>query len=274
MTITAEVSKTNVRKRQRTKVKADPVTLILVAIVCIFLFFLVGLPLLKVLSTALSADGMDALGKMFTSKSNLVIIMNTLVLGLTVASVGTIVGFLMAFVQVKVRCRGKKVMHLLSLLPIVSPPFAVATASITLFGSRGIISHQLLGQNWHIYGLPGLTLVLSLSFFPVAYQNLAGMLRSLDPATEEASASLGGNAWTVFRTVTFPMLIRGVFLVTFRGRHRGFGQPIGYRWRLHCFSFTGIHCGERRVQHRRRRGFLSASVGAGLVGLYRAALLE
>lgn len=209
MTITAEVSKTNVRKRQRTKVKADPVTLILVAIVCIFLFFLVGLPLLKVLSTALSADGMDALGKMFTSKSNLVIIMNTLVLGLTVASVGTIVGFLMAFVQVKVRCRGKKVMHLLSLLPIVSPPFAVATASITLFGSRGIISHQLLGQNWHIYGLPGLTLVLSLSFFPVAYQNLAGMLRSLDPATEEASASLGGNAWTVFRTVTFPMLIPG-----------------------------------------------------------------
>lgn len=209
MTITAEVSKTNVRKRQRTKVKADPVTLILVAIVCLFLFFLVGLPLLKVLSTALSADGMDALGKMFTSKSNLVIIKNTLVLGLTVASVGTIVGFLMAFVQVKVRCRGKKVMHLLSLLPIVSPPFAVATASITLFGSRGIISHQLLGQNWHIYGLPGLTLVLSLSFFPVAYQNLAGMLRSLDPATEEASASLGGNAWTVFRTVTFPMLIPG-----------------------------------------------------------------
>lgn len=51
--------------------------------------------------------------------------------------------------------------------------------------------------------------MLSLSFFPVAYQNLAGMLRSLDPATEEASASLGGNAWTVFRTVTFPMLIPG-----------------------------------------------------------------
>ncbi|NMX10970.1 ABC transporter permease [Mobiluncus mulieris] len=197
------------RKRERTKVKSDPVTLILVAVVSVGLFFLVGLPLFKVLSTALSGDGAVTLGKMFTSKTNRDVITNTIILGVMVASVGTVIGFLMAFVQVKVRCRGKRILHLLSLLPIVSPPFAVATASITLFGKRGIISHQLLGLDWHIYGLPGLTLVLSLSFFPVAYQNLAGMLKALDPATEEASASLGGNAWTVFRTVTFPMLIPG-----------------------------------------------------------------
>lgn len=196
-------------KREKTKVKVDRVTVVLVTIICLILFFLVGLPLIKVLSTALSAEGVVALQKMFSSKTNLEVIFNTITLGVVVASVGIIIGFLMAYVQVKVPARGKKIMHLLSLLPIVSPPFAVATACITLFGKRGIISHQILGFDWNIYGLPGLTLVLSLSFFPVAYQNLCGMLRSLDPATEEASTSLGGNAWTVFRTVTFPMLVPG-----------------------------------------------------------------
>jgi len=94
----------------------------------------------------------------------------------------------------------------------------VATASITLFGRNGIISKQLLGQEWNIYGLSGLTLVLTLSFFPVAYMNLLGMFRSLDPAMEEAASSLGASRWTIFRTVTLPMVIPGIaasFLLLF-----------------------------------------------------------
>ena len=39
--------------------------------------------------------------------------------------------------------------------------------------------------------------------------NMLGMLRNLDPAMEEAAASLGASPWTVFRTVTLPMLIPG-----------------------------------------------------------------
>ena len=205
-------------RRRGARVRQDPVTLILVIAVCAILGLLVVLPVLTILARAFSTDGLSTLADVFTSSVNRKILLNTVVLGAVVGVVGTAIGFALAYAQARLEFRGKKVLHLLALLPIVSPPFAIATASITLFGRSGIISNQLLGQQWNIYGLPGLTLVLSLSFFPVAYMNLLGMLRSLDPATDEAAASLGASKWQVFRTVTFPMLIPGIassFLLLF-----------------------------------------------------------
>ncbi|MDO5494663.1 MAG: iron ABC transporter permease [bacterium] len=205
-------------KKVRTRVRQDPVTLGLLLAVIAILVILIGLPLITILSQAFAESGLEALGRIFTSPVNRQIIVNTVVLGVVVGALGTAVGFLMAYVQARLNFRGKKILHLLCLLPIVSPPFAVATASITLFGRNGIISNQLLGMPWNIYGLDGLTLVLTLSFFPVAYMNLLGLMRSLDPAMEEASASLGASKWHTFRTVTFPLLIPGIaasFLLLF-----------------------------------------------------------
>ncbi|MDC4233808.1 iron ABC transporter permease [Actinomyces sp. B33] len=195
--------------KQRTRVRQDPVTLLIVAAISLVLFLLVLLPLVTILSRAFSSDGVEVLSGIVSTTTNRTIVVNTIVLGCVVGLIGTLVGFFFAFVQARVDLPGKKLLHLICLIPIVSPPFAVATASITLFGRNGIISTQLIGQQWNIYGLPGLTLVLSLSFFPVAYMNMLGMLRNLDPAMEEAAASLGASRWTVFRTVTLPMLVPG-----------------------------------------------------------------
>lgn len=197
------------RRSTRTKVRQDPVTLVIVGLVSVALFVLVLLPLITILLRAFSADGTAVLGSLFTSRTNRTIMQNTVVLGLVVGLVGTLVGFFFAYVQARVEMPGKRLLHLICLIPIVSPPFAVATAAITLFGRNGIISNQIFGVQWNIYGLSGLTLVLSLSFFPVAYMNMLGMLRNLDPAMEEAAASLGASQWRIFRTVTLPMLIPG-----------------------------------------------------------------
>ncbi|MDU0347334.1 iron ABC transporter permease [Actinomyces sp. MRS3W] len=215
--------------RSRTRVKQDPVTTTILIVVLLVLITLVLLPLGRVLAEALSADGVAVLSKLASSRTNRATILNTLVLGTVVGTVGTLIGFLLAYVQVRVAFRGKRLFHLICLLPVVSPPFAVATASITLFGRNGIISTQLLGQEWNIYGLPGLTLVLSLSFFPVAYMNLVGMLRSLDPAMEEAAASLGASKFTVFRTVTLPMVVPGLgasFLLLFTEAIADLANPL------------------------------------------------
>lgn len=195
--------------RRSTRVRRDPTTIALVAIVFAVLFFLILLPLITILSRAFSSDGLSVLTSVFASSTNRTIILNTVILGVVVGLAGTLIGFFLAFIQARVALPGKKILHLIALIPIVSPPFAVATSSITLFGRNGIISTQVLGQQWNIYGLPGLTLVLTLSFFPVAYMNMLGMLRNLDPAMEEAAASLGASQWKVFRSVTLPMLIPG-----------------------------------------------------------------
>src|SRR5690606_41865609 len=73
-----------------------------------------------------------------------------------------LIGFCFAYAQARLQFRGKRLLHLIALLPIVSPPFAVATAVITLFGRSGLITNQLLGLEYNVYGLSGLTIVLGL----------------------------------------------------------------------------------------------------------------
>jgi iron(III) transport system permease protein len=168
------------------------------------------IPLGMVLATAFSAEALPRYGEFVTSQTDLTILRNTLVLGVLVGVCGTAIGFLFAFVQARLDVPGKRFLHVLALVPIVAPPFAIATATIVLYGRSGIITNGLLGLEYDIYGLDGLVFVLSLSFFPVAYLSLLGMLQALDPALEEAAMDMSASRWRIFRTVQLPLLAPGL----------------------------------------------------------------
>jgi iron(III) transport system permease protein len=175
-------------------------------------------PVTTVLAEALAPTALPRYTSFFTSIVDLKILQNTVVLGVLVGAIGTALGFLFAFVQARLAVPGKRILHILALVPMVSPPFAVATAAIVLYGRRGAISYGLFGQEYDIYGLDGLVLVQSLSLFPVAYLGLLGMMRALDPAMEEAAMNLGASRWHIFRTVMLPLLAPGLaapFLLLF-----------------------------------------------------------
>ncbi len=196
--------------RARGRGKAtDASTVVVVAVVLLILAVLIIYPLVAIFGEAFSPDGLKVITSVITSAVNRQIVLNTFVLGVLVGILGTLLGFLLAYVQVKVDFKGKKLFNMLCLLPVVSPPFAVATAVITLLGRRGIITHGLFGLETNIYGLPGLTLVLVLSFFPVAYMNFKGMLENLDPALDDASSNLGASGWQTFWKVTLPLMVPG-----------------------------------------------------------------
>jgi iron(III) transport system permease protein len=188
----------------------DLTLIALVTVTAIALFVMVGLPLLRIFTVALSSEGWEIVSGMVTDPVNRRILWNTVQLGVIVSLLGTAVGFVLAFTQVRLRFRGKRVLHLIALMPIVSPPFAVATAAITLFGRNGVISNGIFRLDVNIYGLKGLVFVLTLSFFPVAYMNLKGMLESLDPSLDEAAANLGAGKLKIFFSVTLPMLVPGI----------------------------------------------------------------
>lgn len=198
-------------KRRRTSGRAgvDVSTVVVVSVVVLLLGLMIVYPLGMIFAQAFSQSGWEVVTSMFTSAVNRGIVANTLVLGTVVGALGTLLGFVLAYIQVMVDFRGKKIFHLICLLPVVSPPFAVATAIITLLGRRGIITYGIFGAQTNIYGLPGLTLVLVLSFFPVAYMTFKGMLENLDPALEEASENLGGSKWQTFWKVIIPILVPG-----------------------------------------------------------------
>lgn len=216
--------KTNIKR-----IYQDPMLALGLLVVVLFVLLAVIWPISAMVGESVSEKGLPLFKRYITGKTYQTIIQRTLVMGLIVATTGTLLGFLLAFVQVKVKAPFKGFMHILALVPIVSPPFAVATATIVLFGRSGLISRDLFGVRYDIYGLDGLTLVLTLSYFTVAYLNLKGMMQALDPALEEAATNLGASKWRIFRTVTVPMLIPGIagsFLLLFVESMADLGNPI------------------------------------------------
>ena len=195
--------------QKRSGSKYDIFTKIALVFVVAIIFFLIILPLVNILIFSTEPTGSAVVKNALSDEFIRHILGNTLKLGLSVAFLGTLLGFIMAYTQARVNFKGKKFLHIINLVPIISPPFAFATAIIVLFGRSGIITRDLLNWRPTLYGYPGLVIVLTLSFFPIAYMNLLGMLRSLDPALDEAGSSLGANKWRVFRTVTLPLLIPG-----------------------------------------------------------------
>ena len=159
---------------------------------------------------------------------------DTMLMGLLSATAGTTVGFIFAYAVVRCNIPGKKFVHWLALVPTVSPPFALALAMILLFGRNGVITKGLLGIEWSlgkndIYGLDGLVIVQTITFFSVSYLMLKAMLERLNPAIEEAAASLGAGRWHIFRTVTLPLLIPGIagsFLLLFVESLADLGNPL------------------------------------------------
>ena len=208
----------------------DPAMMVALALGAAFVMIAIVWPIVSMVGTSLTAEAFPIFQRYLTPPQGQILI-NTVIMGVLVATIGSAIGFLFAYVQVRVPLPRplKRFMHVMALLPIVSPPFALALSAIILFGQSGLITRDLLGLDFNIYGLQGLVLVMSLSFFPVAYISLSGLMRALDPALDEAATNLGASRWRTFRTVTLPLLLPGIasgFLLLFVEALADLGNPI------------------------------------------------
>jgi iron(III) transport system permease protein len=219
----------------------DPVLFMSLLFSGIFIFVFVLLPILRTVSGGFVSQegGLDFtyFARYFDNyygPSLRQSFLDTMIMGLLTAIFGTLVGFIFAYASVRCNPPGKKLLHWLALLPTVSPPFALALSMILLFGRSGLITKKLLGITYaqgmnDIYGLDGLVIVQTITFFSVAYLILRAMLERLNPSMEEAAASLGASRLHIFRTVTLPLLIPGIagsFLLLFVESLADLGNPL------------------------------------------------
>ena len=162
------------------------------------------------------------------------VVRDTMIMGVATATGGTILGFVFAYALVRCHMPFPRLTHAMTLVPTISPPFAIAIAAILLFGRSGLITRTVLGitpgvGSNDIYGLDGLVFVQIITFFPVAYLIIRGMLERLEPSMEEAALSLGASKWHIFRTVTLPLLVPGIagsFLLLFVESLTDLGNPL------------------------------------------------
>lgn len=220
----------------RKKLMGDPimVTTIVVLIAFLTLFILYPLAILLVDSFVTdSGPSFEVFTRIFQMGSFTTAITNTLVVGFLVSIVSALVGLLFAYVEVYVKLKTKfmsGLFQVVSMLPVVSPPFVLSLSIIMLFGKSGLITRYLLGMyDNSVYGFWGIFVVQTLTFFPVCYMMLKGLLKNIDPSLEEAARDMGASRWKVFTSVTLPLVLPGLgnaFLVTFIESIADFANPM------------------------------------------------
>lgn len=215
------------------KIWRDPMLLTTIIFLIITLSIFIIYPLYSVLKVSFIENqgfSMNAYLKVLRDIDFRKTFLNTLLLGTTVGILATLIGFIFAYADAYMRSHFKRLFKIVSILPVISPPFVLALSAIMLFGQFGLVTRQLLGiTNFNIYGFKGVVMVQTMTFFPVAYLLLIGLLNRIDPSLEEAARNMGASRWKTFRTVTLPLMLPGLanaFLLTFIEVVADFSNPM------------------------------------------------
>lgn len=125
-----------------------------------------------------------------------------------------------AFVMVRYRLPLKGFISVLILVPMVLPPFVGAIAVRQILARFGPLNQLLIALNlvnptdppsWLDYPFWGVVILQVLHFLPIAYLNAVAVLARIDRSLEEAAQSLGAHGFRLFRTVTLPLMVPGLF---------------------------------------------------------------
>ena len=220
----------------RKKLMADPIMVTTIVVLITFLTLFILYPLAILLVDSLCGDGngvsLSVFKRVLAMPTFTRAITNTLKVGFVVGILSTFIGLLFAYVEVYVKMKPVVggLFKVVSMLPVVSPPFVLSLSMIMLFGRSGLITRFLLGiYDNNVYGYWGIVIVQTLTFFPVCYMMLKGLLKNIDPSLEEAARDMGASRMKVFTSVTLPLLLPGLgnaFLVTFIESIADFANPM------------------------------------------------
>lgn len=168
----------------------------------LFLLGFVVAPLVRVALEPSAADWRQVLTTPRWQRAAL----NTLVtVGLSTTS-SLLLGTAFAFAVTRARVPGARLFSVVPLFLLLTPPFVSGLAFVLLLGRRGLLTYHLLGLETSVYGLHGVWLAQTLSFFPVAYLVLRGAFLAVDPTLEQAARGLGADRGQVLRSVTLPLV--------------------------------------------------------------------
>ncbi|OQA44821.1 MAG: putative 2-aminoethylphosphonate transport system permease protein PhnV [Spirochaetes bacterium ADurb.Bin315] len=209
----------------------DPVTSFMVLGLMVIVLIFVAYPLLEALRLSFMKNGRFSLEtwKLGLSPTYIVALWGSLKLGVATATASTIIGFMIAFLVERTAFKRKRLISILATMPVISPPFSLSLSIILLFGNNGLITTQLLKmKTFSIYGLGGLTVVQTISMFPIAFLTISGVLKQIDSTVEDASLDLSATRWQTFRSITLPLATPGIlsaWMLVFTNSLADFANP-------------------------------------------------
>ncbi len=130
----------------------------------------------------------------------------SIVLGLTTAAIGCLVGVPAALGLVRAQFPGKSLVAAAFRAPLQIPAVVTGVSFLKLY--------YLIGDATGVYvvgTLPGLVIAHSFLATPYVIGTVSAVLQRFNTRLEEAALSLGASRWRTFRRVTLPVIMPGVY---------------------------------------------------------------
>src|SRR3954454_16877145 len=163
--------------------------------------------------------------------------LTTAIIATTSAVICCLVAAPMGWLVSRTDMPGRQTIRALVTASFVTPPFLGAVAWELLAAPNSGLLNQLYrfltaaGSDAHlfdIYSLAGIIFVISCYTFPFVFVLVANALDNMPGELEDASAILGGKAWTTARRVTIPLAMPALVagsLIAFLQAMTLFGSP-------------------------------------------------
>ena len=157
---------------------------------------------------------LDGFKQFFTSNLYMESLKNSFIVSISVTLLSLLIGIPMGYCVARVKIPGKKLILSLGMLPIIMPSFVGAYTWVILLGNKGIIRVFL---NWllsplgvevpSIYGMFGMILCMTLTYYPFVFQLAYGAFASANSLLEESAMLMGAKNGRIMRTITLPLIM-------------------------------------------------------------------
>ncbi|MCU0662920.1 MAG: sulfate ABC transporter permease subunit [Myxococcota bacterium] len=175
--------------------------------VLVYVALLVLIPVIALLFVGLEG-GLGNVWKALSSPIAAASVLLTLWTSAVAAVVVTVMGTLTAWVLVRYRFPGRRLLSALVDLPLSIPTLVVGMAILAMLGPNTLLGASLEPMGFKVaFAHPGILLALAIVALPFPVRAVEPVLMELDPAEEEAAATLGATrATTVLRVLLPPLL--------------------------------------------------------------------
>lgn len=143
-------------------------------------------------------------------------ILSPIIISIRVAIISTIftliIGVILSRIMTKYDFKGKDILEVIILMPMVLPPSVIGYGLLILIGKRGIIGEPL----YNIFGVRliftwvAACIAATIVSLPLMYQSCKNAFLSVDPVYEDAAMSLGANKRKVFWKIILPLALPGI----------------------------------------------------------------
>ena len=187
----------------------------------VYLSLILLIPLVALVLKA-TAGGWQGFAAVLTSPRVLASLRLTFGAAFIAALVNAVFGFITAWVLVRYRFPGRRLLDAIVDLPFALPTAVSGIALTAIFAPEGSLGRFLTSIGWPIAYTPsGVTVAMVFIGLPFVVRTLQPAFEELAAELTDAAASLGASPWKVMAKVvlplTFPSLISGFSLALARG---------------------------------------------------------